>query len=128
MKKGELAKTARAGEKSLVARRAQATLLRRGVRVSLHELGQRTVAECIDASAWAQNFRPLALRPAWLGELVFSGKARLAKGVCSGCARGDRSLSSRVFVVAWADETQTLCVDCVSVGARAVRKKGLVPE
>jgi hypothetical protein len=62
------------------------------------------------------------------GELVFSGKARLAKGVCSGCARGDRSLSSRVFVVAWADETQTLCVDCVSVGARAVRKKGLVPE
>jgi hypothetical protein len=106
MKKGELAKTARAGEKSLVSRRAQATLSRRGVRVSLCELGRRTVAECIDASAWAQNVRPLALRPSWLGELVRSGKARLAKGVCANCGRIDGADAG------WTDETRTLCTLC----------------
>jgi hypothetical protein len=93
------------------ARRAQSELGGRGMAISLRELARRTVPECIDAAAWARNRRPLSVRPAWLGELVSEGRARLVSGVCEGCGCTDGS-ACEPFGCAWMNAAHTLCSAC----------------
>jgi hypothetical protein len=122
MTKGELAKVARAGPRSLLAKRAQGALYRRGCRVSLRELGRRTVSECIDACGWAEKVRPLSVRPAWLGDLVAENKAHLRPGVCANCAAREAAV--------WVDERRTLCIACAPFDpeiADGMRLKGPMP-
>lgn len=59
----------------------------------LSVLAERSVAECIDAISWANNARPLELRPGWIGELVAAGRASeveivdlCAEGLCMNVA------------------------------------------
>lgn len=106
---------ARAGRASAAARRARDELRRRGVAVRLRELGRRSLAECIDAINWANNRRPIAVRPAWIGELLDEGRARLLAGVCLAC--GDTGKRNPELV--WATVDRTICEACFDPVHRA---------
>jgi hypothetical protein len=102
---------ARAGAESLPAIGAEWHLRLRGVLIPLGELGARSVAECIDAISWANNRRPLADRPAWIGQLLSEGRAILQPGICAACGCDDEH-ACRPNGCAWVDLEHTLCSAC----------------
>lgn len=102
--KGRAALEARASEDSVPVLRAERHLRLRGVLIPLGTLSERSVAECIDAISWANNVRPLSVRPPWIAELLQAGKATLQPGICSSCGLAD--------VEPWANPARTLCVAC----------------
>lgn len=77
------AEAARAGAESLPAIGAERQLRLRGILIPLEVLAGRSVAECIDAISWAHNRRPLEARPAWIGELLKDGTAKVCGGDCA---------------------------------------------